>query len=171
MQSLSAALRQQWRRLTRRKPAPARQTPRDQALVYHTGHDSVYWVGRIQDMIKVWFDAEPENPHPHCNPAEWLTELVKEVEAARIERYGDENIQMAVVLATILATWGIRLGRTKAYDPRRPVAIRQNSLETVGGLQAILFDAITNETQDPAYFYLPRWDNPFDPEAVNGDFV
>jgi hypothetical protein len=147
------------------------QAPKDHALLYHTGHDSAYWVEYIQNLIKRWFDAEPDNPHPHCEPGLWMTELVEHVEEKMIERAGDENMQIGLIMATILSVWTIRLAHTKAYDPRRPISLRQQALDSYTNSQAVLFSAVTDERRDADYFRLPRWDYPYDPEAMNGDFV
>ena len=159
-----------WLRSVRSKQTPA-ASPRDFTLLYYTGHDSAYWVEWIQRRIARYFEAEPDNPHPECDPGEWLGDLVEEVMQSRIVRYGDENIQMSLVLATILSTWSLRLARTKAYDPRRPIALRQLALQSFTHSQQTLFDAITNERRDAEFFTLPRWDFPHDPKASNGSFV
>jgi hypothetical protein len=52
---------------------------KDELIRGYTGEDSAYWVGRIQDIIKAYFDAEPDNPHPRCEPWVWLPDLVREI--------------------------------------------------------------------------------------------
>lgn len=164
---------------------------KDEALLEYTGRDSRYWVEWVQDRIKQYFDDDPTNPHPECDVAEWMTDLIDEVceqhrrwmmrplPARRFERFRkprsrqpyDENMSSAFIVALVLGTWTMRLSRVKAYDPRRPVALRKRALEGARQRAAALVDGIYDETSDPAYFYLPSWDNPVAPDAIDGDFV
>lgn len=164
-----------WRRL-RRSPPPqtdASLTAADRMLLDVTGKDSVYWVGWIQDYIVKWFEQEPDNPHPRCYPERWISDLAVAVVrcAEAREVHGDENMGAAYVVSLILATWWSRLAHTKAYDPRRPIHLRRQALTIHAYGQSTLVAAILDERHDPEMFKLPHWDNPYDPEATDGDFV
>lgn len=157
---------------------PAKPSPRgllkDRYLVAYTGHDSIYWVDRVQTLILAYFHAEPENPHPYCDVVEWMTTLVGEVEqATRTTLAGDvydENMLNAYVLSLILGIWSIRLSHAKANDPRRPVALRKLASVNATAKVATFAEGLFDDSQDATYFTQP-WDYPFGPDAIDGDFV
>lgn len=164
---------------------------KDELIEGYTGVDSAGWVELIQAMIKTYFDAEPGNPHPECRPWEWLPKVVAEIAVQhrahmsrplprrRFERFRkprvreayDENMSSCMVTAAILATWSMRLARTKAYDPSRPILLRKKALARARATSLALVDAIFDESLDPIYFTLPDWDNPVAPGATDGTFV
>jgi hypothetical protein len=165
---------------------------KDELIVGYTGLDSGAWVAVIQETIKTYFDAEPDNPHPQCETADWLPMVVRQIverhdeHMARplprrpFERFRkarpprepyDGNMSGTLVVAAILTTWTMRLSRTKSYDPRRPVALRRRGLERTRANAAALVDCIYDESRDPEYFELPYWDNPMALVATDGDFV
>lgn len=165
---------------------------KDDLIRGYTGLDSATWVALIQAMIKAYFDAQPDNPHPECDPAQWLPLVVREIVEThsmhmskplpprRFERFRkprparepyDNNMSSTLVVSAILTTWTMRLAHTKAYDPSRPIALRRNALARTRANAAALVDAIYDETRDPEYFELPAWDNPMAPGAVDGSFI
>lgn len=165
---------------------------KDELIEAYTGMDSAYWLHRIQTEIKCYFDADPGNPHPECDVADWLPKLVREIALEhdwymrkplprrRFERFRrprpapqpyDENMSTCLLVAAILTTWTMRLAHTKAYDPTRPIKLRRKALARSRANAAALVDCIFDETRDPEYFDLPRWDNPMDPKATDGSFV
>lgn len=156
-------------------PSPERRL-KDQSLISLTGADSVYWVGQVQDLIRVYFEAEPDNPHPYCDVTEWMGQLTQEI-AERVEatmtargQPYEENMTNAYVLSLVLSIWFVRLQHAKSRDPRRPVALRQIGAERAAQAIATYTEGFVDESLDTTYFTQP-WDLPFSPDAINGDFV
>lgn len=163
---------------------------KDELLLGYTGHDSTYWVDHIQALIRIYFDAEPDNPHPECDPEQWmhaLTSSVVQQHAAwmaqplaprRFERFRkarlrepyDGNISSAYCVVIILTTWSVRLSRAKAHDARRPLDLRRKALDRNRAVVSALYDAIYDETRDAEYFDLP-WQYPYMAGATSGDFI
>lgn len=164
---------------------------KDELIRGYTGIDSAGWLSLIQSLIQTYFDADPGNPHPQCDPGQWLPKLVEEIAlthaqhmarplpARRFERFRkprvpepyDDNMSTSLVVAAILTTWTMRLAHTKAYDPRRPIALRRKALARARSNAAALVDCIYDESRDPEYFELPVWDNPMALGATDGSFV
>lgn len=157
---------------------------KDQLLLGYTGVDSVGWVSLIESLIRTYFDADPDNPHPECD-AQWLHSLVDEIDhrhaawmskPRRFERFRkprpayDGNISRALLLSVILGTWSVRLSRAKAHDSPRPLELRKVALHRNRMLVSALHDAIYDETHDAEFFDLP-WQYPYMDGATSGDFV
>lgn len=157
---------------------------KDHLLRGYTGLDSKAWVDLIERLIRTYFDADPDNPHPECDDL-WIHNLVTEVHRRhrawmtrprRFERFRtprqpyDGNISTALILATILSTWAVRLSRAKAHDSRRPLHLRRMALQRNRQVVAALHDAIYDETRDAEYFELP-WQYPYAADATSGEFV
>ena len=103
-----------------------------------------------------------------------MADLVKLVQKRGMPKKGppyDGNMRMACVLSYVLALWYLRLHRAKAYDPRRPVKLRQGAYWSRLGYAQALFVAITDESLDPKMFPGQNWESPWNPHTTDGYFV
>lgn len=151
----------------------------DRQLVDLTGGDTVFWVGRVQALIGAAGDWANEL-HPECDVGKWVRELAGEVDAAILEAKPnreeyDENMAAATALAIVLARWAVRIQRAKAFDPSRPIELRRRGLAAATVKARALEDAAylpdQPEPVDTLYFPGQQWEDPFDRDATDGDFV
>jgi hypothetical protein len=160
-------------RLLKRRPAPAEpSTLTDEWLRKQTGRGAEWWVEYVQREI--WehvLEGEDGKVHPEIDVVGWQRRVVGIVELSRPDGEYDENIRGALVLGVVMLLWGMRISRAKAYDPNRPLELRQRALRRWSAMMAIVVDAVTNESLDHRFFEGQGWDPPFAPGARDGDFV
>jgi hypothetical protein len=65
----------------------------------------------------------------------WLQNVLNELLERPPRSYGDQNMWAAKAAALILGSWAMRVSRAKAFDPRRPVKLRQDDPPDRGHLQ------------------------------------
>jgi hypothetical protein len=136
-----------------------------------TGRDAIWWTLFVQAVIADAFRDNPKDPdHPVCDPAEWLNEVLQELADRRPKAYGDENMWLARALSLVLATWDARISRAKAFDPRRPVALRRQAYNSYLRFGHALAAVTLDERGDFEMFDQP-WESPYDPEATDGSFI
>lgn len=152
--------------LRRRFRRPARDY-----LEARTERDGAWWVAFIQDAVAATFEDNPADPdHPICDPRLWAHALVDEIWRHRPQRYGDENMWMAQVLALAAGTWAVRIQRAKSMDPRRPVGLRRGAYQHWLELAHAFAAVVADESRDPEMFTQP-WESPWVPDATDGKFV
>lgn len=83
----------------------------------------------------------------------------------------DENMRAAAIFGYVLLLWVSRVQRAKAYDPNRPVKLRQKALERWMTIAAAVSLIFTDERYDAAVFPGQQWDAPFAPQAKSGKYV
>jgi len=144
--------------------------PKDVFLRRVSGHDSAYWVDRVQALIWESVDVDSDPVHPDCDVAGWLSKLTAEVVTSLPQKSNkDENIAAAQALAVILTVWGVRIAIAKGMDPNRPLPLRRSALVRGRLAQLALFDALSDSTKDFVYF--PQEFNfPWGPGARGGSF-
>lgn len=110
--------------------------------------------------------------HDETNVEKWLTRVARDVHrnAPKSGLY-DGNMRAALVMGYVLLYWVVRCQRAKAYDPRRPVKLRRKAMERWINMAAAVSVMFTDERQDANIFPGQKWDPPFSPFAVNGDFI
>lgn len=140
-------------------------------LDHYTGRPASWWVLLVQERINATWRENPENPdHPISQPTvDWMPAIADEVRY-RARAHGDENISSAMILGLVLTTWALRISRAKAFDPHRPLELRQLGYAGWVRYCAALNQAQVDESADPAMFEQP-WESPWLPDATDGDFV
>ena len=165
-----------------KKKAPKKQPQQkplerylDDALVKQTGDGVVFWMNWIGHAIARHCVESERFPgrHEMTGPG-WLEELVKEVWDRSVKilddpRY-DENIVCSRLLSLILTMWSCRIIHAKSWDPRRPVEDRKRMAMTLLANQRALMDCLFDYTEDYVLFPDQPWENPFSPNATDGDW-
>lgn len=160
-----------------RTPAPkglksAPRTP--DYLTELTGFDATHWFRRVQALIADHSTA-PRGPlhnrHGRTNVAGWLPALHREVLKATPKGNYDGNMRHAAALGLILSQWFLRVQKAKAYDPRRPIRLRQMGQLRWQTHVIELMAAAIDESQDPFWFGAQHFDPPFGRHAIDGVFT
>ncbi len=168
-----------WRRRVRREERKRERAeriryrdlpPRGQYLVRATGHSDQHWVHAAQALINEYTDWDESTGHGDSETEAWVVDLARDV-VRSMRGGGDPNMGAAAALGLILVTWYARIQRAKAYDPNRPVKLRQRALEAHRDYVALVMDSVNDESRDHVYFAGQKWDPPFAPEAKDGEFV
>jgi hypothetical protein len=164
------------RGLARLSHAAAAQPAPIDWIDYYTGAPAGWWIAEIQATIQQTWKPNPDDPdHPiQESPArDWIGPLAELVEQAIRDHgrlQGDENIAGAFVTALILTTWATRIARAKAFDPHRPIELRQLGYRHWMRMLAALQEATVDESRDQDFFDQP-WESPFLADATDGGFV
>lgn len=144
-------------------------------LEHYTGEPATYWVDLIQASISETWEPNPKDPdHPLMTTWDWL-EIVgnRVVEQRGLHargHHGDENIGTAIALSLVFGIWACRISRAKAFDPRRPVQLRQAAYRSWLNYAMALASLPLDEAKDPEMFDQP-WESPFLEHATDGSFV
>jgi len=148
---------------------PRRRTWLHQA----TGKSPTYWLNLIQREIKKASRKSADPKHDETDVSMWMEALVLKVLElqAGIKGKLDGNMRAAAVVSQILALWFIRVQRAKAYDPRRPIALRKKALVRWADYLTAMQRLGLDESADTRIFQTQRWESPWDPRAHDGDFI
>lgn len=165
----------------------AKQKPRSSQWIEHmTGKDRQWWVAKVQALITKNSKPTKDPWHGTTNTEKMVQDLMKEIKktyghdfqaktgsriSAMETRRFDENMRMASVLGYVLTLFYARLHRAKAYDPRRPVKLRQVAYQQRHLWSIAMFRAMTDESEDQDHFPGQKWESPFDPYPTDGYFV
>lgn len=144
-------------------------------LIKGTGEGCKFWCDYIGNLIPK-YSKPTDNPlHGFTESNLWVRDLADEIWKRVQERYDltrlDENIITSKLLTLILGLWSCRIIRAKAYDPRRPVEIRQGMMKKLLEYHHALLDCISDESNDHVFFPSQGWDAPFAPNAKDGTFI
>jgi hypothetical protein len=156
-----------------REPKPEHT---DDEIKHLTGKSLEFWIWLIQEGIKNTWKPNPDDPaHPiQESPAEdWIIPFTRRVEhyIGKQERVrGDENIATAYVVSAILQVWAIRIARAKAFDPNRPVELRQSAYRRHREMVCWTISRAIDESKD-FDFFPQEYENPFHPDATDGEFI
>lgn len=156
----------------RAQPKRTAPPPFDDFLRQMTGRTSAWWMSYLQRSIGRHSLTNPDDKnHDIADPLGWLHDVTRMIHVTmpREGRY-DPNMRCALVTSYVFALWYFRIHRAKAFDSRRPIALRQDAyLSWLRAVQAFALIPVDGR-EDSAYFSQP-WDDPFGPDAKDGAFV
>ncbi len=140
-----------------------------------TGYDAHWWMCLIGKYIGK-HSRPSENPlHGFTESNLWLRDLADEIwtnvklhhDLTKI----DENILCSKLMSLILTVWTCRIIRAKAYDPRRPIALRRIMLERANKYHHALLDCMVDESDDQLFCPEQDWETPYKQDAMDGTYV
>jgi len=137
-----------------------------------TGRDRRWWVARVQGLITKHSKPTKDPHHGATATAKVIAELTSDLQKMW-DGNGkfDGNMRTAAALSMILATWYLRLHKAKAFDPRRPVKLRQSAYYQRLSYAMAMFRAIEDESLDAEMFPGQNWESPFEPSPTDGYFI
>ena len=129
-----------------------------------TGYFLEDWIETIQHLIS-------RSTEDRKTDLSWLHNLVTRfLECKKPRGIYDRNMWACSTLGYILIAWYIRIHKAKSYDPERPIKNRKKALKQWRSFILQIQDLIINESADHKLFPDQKWDNPYLPDAINGDF-
>ncbi len=137
-----------------------------------TGKPRRWWIAEVQRLISKHSRPTKDPRHGQTRTGAVIAELVGIIHKTfpKKETF-DGNMRMAAVLSYVLAIWYSRLGRAKAYDPRRPVAHRKMGYVNRLAWAMAMVLALMDESEDAEHFPGQKWETPFDPYPTDGFFT
>lgn len=141
-------------------------------LLEETGKTAVDWIAFVQSEIPKHSKPYNEN-HDITDTAKVWEAVVAEVIASAPEDPDlyDENLRTARLSALVMSLWFSACSRSKTRDPRRPIALRREAHHKIVTWRAMMLQAMTDDAFDPFGFPSQKFENPFAPDATDGDFV
>ena len=154
------------------KPKERELTPIGKRLMSLTGHDSLYWFRRVQELIVASHVGRKVKGH-HRNKMDWFVKLGKEILATFPESGPpyDPNMRLAAAMGLILTVWQVRVHRAKLFDPNRPLNKRREIYAGWVDAAMIYASVFFDERDDAIFMPGQKWNNPWWPGAKGGKFV